>query len=74
MPAYLFKLTGEINVAKTLDEQSADIAKVKALVDAAKNQVLTPDAISAIATASNLNCEVKMVGRAARVKTDEAAG
>lgn len=74
MPAYIFKLSGEINVAKTLDEQAADIAKVKALVDAVKSQTLGSDAVSAIASATNLNIDVKMVGRSAKVKTDEAAG
>lgn len=74
MPAYIFKLSGEINVAKTLDEQAADIAKVKALADAVKSQTLSPDALTALCTASNISIDLKMVGRSAKVKTDEAAG
>ena len=74
MPAYIFKLSGEINVAKTLDEQAADIAKVKALADAVKSQTLSPDALTALCTASNISIDLKMVSRSPKVKTDEAAG
>jgi hypothetical protein len=74
MPAYIFRLSGEINVAKTLDEQAADIAKVKALVDAVKVQAFSPDALTALVSATNLSIDVKMVGRSAKAKSDEAAG
>lgn len=74
MPAYMFKLSGEIAVGKTLDEQSIDIAKVKALVAAVDSQSLTPDAIDALTAATNLHVQVKMVSRTAKVKTDAQAG
>lgn len=66
MPAYLIKLTCEIDVAKTLDEQAETVAKVKALVEAIRNQSLTPSAIEALSGAVNLHCDIKMVGRPAR--------
>lgn len=74
MPAYIFKLSGEFNVAKDVDAQLTDVARVKAFIDAVRGQALTADALSALNAATNLNIEVKMVGRSAKVKTDEAAG
>lgn len=67
MPAYQFKLSGEINVAKTLEEQAADVAKVKAFADAVKNQSLDEAALAALTAATNLRLDIKMVGRAAKI-------
>ncbi len=67
MPAIQIKLKCEINVGADLEAQLADMAKVKALVDAAKNQALSADAVAVLTSASNLQIETKMLGRAAKV-------
>lgn len=67
MPAIQIKLKCEINVGADLETQIADMAKVKVLVDAAKNQALSADAVAVLTSASNLQIETKMLGRAAKV-------
>lgn len=74
MPAYQFKLSGEIDISKNLNEQHACLNKVKGLVDSVNAQALSVESLQALAGASNLRIDVKMVSRPAKVKSDEAAG
>ena len=66
MPAFQIKLKCEVNVGADLDSQMADMSKVKALVDAVKSQTLSPEALAVLTSASNLQIETRMLGRAAK--------
>lgn len=66
MPSYKIRLAAEIDIAADLDAQAADIQRVKALVDAAKCQSLTTDALAALVGAGNISIDAKMLGRAAK--------
>jgi hypothetical protein len=74
MPAYQFKLSGEIDISKNLDEQHACLSRVKHLVESVQSQSLSEQSLQALASATNLRIDVKMVSRPAKVKSDEAAG
>lgn len=67
MPAYQLRIKCEVNVGSSLDEQQADLSKVKAIVSAAKTQQFSPEALSALANASGIHIEAKMIGRPAKV-------
>jgi hypothetical protein len=67
MPSYQLRIKCEVNVGASLDEQSADISKVKAIVSAVKTQKFTAQALEALATASGIHIEAKMIGRPAKV-------
>jgi|DEB19_MinimDraft_3_1074340.scaffolds.fasta_scaffold64237_2 hypothetical protein len=69
MPAFQIKLKCEVNVGADLESQLADMSKVKALVDAVKSQSLSPEALAVLTSASNLQIETKMLGRAAKTGT-----
>jgi len=67
MPAYQLRIKCEVNVGSSLDEQEVDISKVKAVVSAMKTQKFSPEALAALATASGIHIEAKMIGRPAKV-------
>jgi hypothetical protein len=67
MPAYQLRIKCEINVGRSLDQQEADISKVKAIVNAVKAQTFTAESLAALATASGIEIDAKMLGRPAKV-------
>jgi hypothetical protein len=67
MPSYQLRIKCEVNVGSSLDEQSADISKVKSIVSAMKTQRFSAEALAALSTASGIHIEAKMIGRPAKV-------
>lgn len=74
MPAYVFKITGELPVSKDLDVSAKQIAQIKLLADACKGQVLGGEALALLESATNLHIDLRMVGRNAKVTLSNPPG
>jgi hypothetical protein len=66
MPAIQIKLKCEVNVSTDLIDSQVAVNKVRLLVESAKLQTLSPEALEVLTSASNLDVETKWLGRAAK--------